>query len=115
MSDSRDEWHVRDRVLYPGRAALVMGIVNVTPDSFSDGGKFFDTNAAVSHDGRTTYFTAGRTLYAYDAAYRVLRGPYDAGAPIGGLAFSRDDRRLVVVRRDGRVRQLNAATGKTIG
>jgi dihydropteroate synthase len=29
------------------RPALVMGIVNVTPDSFSDGGKFSDTNAAV--------------------------------------------------------------------
>ncbi|HXE41676.1 MAG TPA: dihydropteroate synthase, partial [Candidatus Baltobacteraceae bacterium] len=26
-----------------------MGIVNVTPDSFSDGGKFLDTNAAVRH------------------------------------------------------------------
>ncbi|MGA3163985.1 MAG: dihydropteroate synthase [Verrucomicrobiota bacterium] len=30
------------------RPALVMGIVNVTPDSFSDGGKYFDTNAAVA-------------------------------------------------------------------
>jgi dihydropteroate synthase len=29
--------------------ALVMGIVNVTPDSFSDGGKFLSTNAAVKH------------------------------------------------------------------
>jgi dihydropteroate synthase len=29
------------------RPALVMGIVNVTPDSFSDGGKFLDTKAAV--------------------------------------------------------------------
>jgi dihydropteroate synthase len=29
------------------RPALVMGIVNVTPDSFSDGGKFLDTTAAV--------------------------------------------------------------------
>jgi dihydropteroate synthase len=28
---------------------LVMGVVNVTPDSFSDGGKFFDTKAAVAH------------------------------------------------------------------
>ncbi|QED26565.1 dihydropteroate synthase [Microvenator marinus] len=27
----------------------VMGIVNVTPDSFSDGGKFLDVNAAISH------------------------------------------------------------------
>lgn len=31
------------------RPALVMGIVNVTPDSFSDGGQFCDTDAAVSH------------------------------------------------------------------
>ncbi len=28
---------------------LVMGIVNVTPDSFSDGGEFFDTDSAVAH------------------------------------------------------------------
>jgi dihydropteroate synthase len=28
---------------------LVMGIVNVTPDSFSDGGRYFDTAAAVAH------------------------------------------------------------------
>jgi dihydropteroate synthase len=31
------------------RPALVMGIINVTPDSFSDGGKFPDANAAVKH------------------------------------------------------------------
>jgi dihydropteroate synthase len=31
------------------RPALVMGIVNVTPDSFSDGGKFSDTDSAVAH------------------------------------------------------------------
>src|SRR5688572_4706469 len=29
------------------RAALIMGIVNVTPDSFSDGGHFLDPDAAV--------------------------------------------------------------------
>ena len=28
---------------------LVMGIVNVTPDSFSDGGAHFDTAAAIAH------------------------------------------------------------------
>lgn len=28
---------------------MVMGIVNVTPDSFSDGGRFLDTAAAVAH------------------------------------------------------------------
>ena len=31
------------------RPALVMGIVNVTPDSFSDGGKFLDPAAAIAH------------------------------------------------------------------
>ena len=31
------------------RPALVMGIVNVTPDSFFDGGRFLDTPAAVAH------------------------------------------------------------------
>lgn len=31
------------------RPALIMGIVNVTPDSFSDGGKFLNPDAAVAH------------------------------------------------------------------
>jgi dihydropteroate synthase len=31
------------------RPTLVMGIVNVTPDSFSDGGKFLNADAAVAH------------------------------------------------------------------
>lgn len=31
------------------RPVVIMGIVNVTPDSFSDGGKFFESSAAVEH------------------------------------------------------------------
>lgn len=31
---------------------LIMGIVNVTPDSFSDGGRYFDVDAAVAHGRR---------------------------------------------------------------
>jgi dihydropteroate synthase len=31
------------------RTPLVMGVLNVTPDSFSDGGQFFDFDAAVGH------------------------------------------------------------------
>ena len=34
-------WRLRTRTLEFGRRPLLMGIVNVTPDSFSDGGKFF--------------------------------------------------------------------------
>ena len=31
-----------------GRHTCIMGVINVTPDSFSDGGKFFDSDAAVA-------------------------------------------------------------------
>lgn len=42
-------WRCRDRVLSTAERCLIMGIVNVTPDSFSDGGQFYDTTAAVEH------------------------------------------------------------------
>jgi dihydropteroate synthase len=48
MSDN-SEWQVRGRVLDLGRRALVMGIVNVTPDSFSDGGRLAGPAEAVAH------------------------------------------------------------------
>jgi len=41
-------WQLRDRSL-PLDRPLVMGIVNVTPDSFSDGGSYFACDAAVEH------------------------------------------------------------------
>ncbi|QDU94908.1 dihydropteroate synthase [Lignipirellula cremea] len=40
-------WQLRSRSLEFGRLPVLMGIVNVTPDSFSDGGKFYDSSAAV--------------------------------------------------------------------
>jgi dihydropteroate synthase len=43
------EWHLPDRVLPTDGRPLVMGIVNVTPDSFSDGGQFRSAAAAVAH------------------------------------------------------------------
>ncbi len=42
-----DHWQLRSRRLAFERRPLVMGIVNVTPDSFSDGGKYFDAAAAI--------------------------------------------------------------------
>src|SRR5258707_1037907 len=42
-------WQLRDRTLALGGPALVMGIVNVTPDSFSDGGRFTSLESAVAH------------------------------------------------------------------
>lgn len=37
------------RSLMLGERTLVMGVLNVTPDSFSDGGMFFDTKVAIEH------------------------------------------------------------------
>ena len=38
--------------LFTGPGPFVMGVVNVTPDSFSDGGRFLDPEAAVAHAER---------------------------------------------------------------
>ena len=40
-------WRLRRRTLELGRRTLVMGVVNITPDSFSDGGSFLDREAAL--------------------------------------------------------------------
>ncbi len=42
-------WKVDGNVLDLTQRALIMGVLNVTPDSFSDGGEFFATQAAVKH------------------------------------------------------------------
>lgn len=41
-------WKLRTRLLELGRRTLVMGVVNITPDSFSDGGRFLDPETAVA-------------------------------------------------------------------
>lgn len=40
-------WQLRTRALDLPRRPLIMGIVNVTPDSFSDGGQFYDVERAI--------------------------------------------------------------------
>ncbi|MDQ2766185.1 MAG: dihydropteroate synthase [Gemmatimonadota bacterium] len=42
------EWRLATRALQLDRP-LIVGIINVTPDSFSDGGKFFSPSAAAAH------------------------------------------------------------------
>lgn len=43
------QWNLGTRVLELGKRTLIMGIVNVTPDSFSDGGQFLDRDRAIEH------------------------------------------------------------------
>jgi dihydropteroate synthase len=42
-------WRVGDRAFDGSERTLVVGILNATPDSFSDGGRFLDRATAVAH------------------------------------------------------------------
>jgi dihydropteroate synthase len=42
-------WKIGDRIFDLSRHGLIMGVLNVTPDSFSDGEDFFETENAVKH------------------------------------------------------------------
>jgi dihydropteroate synthase len=46
MPRKRFEWRIRDRTLNLGKRTLILGVLNVTPDSFSDGGKYQDPDRA---------------------------------------------------------------------
>jgi dihydropteroate synthase len=43
------QWSLGARALELGKRTLIMGIVNVTPDSFSDGGLYLDSEKATTH------------------------------------------------------------------
>jgi dihydropteroate synthase len=43
------QWNLGTRTLELGKRTLIMGIVNITPDSFSDGGLYLDRDKAIEH------------------------------------------------------------------
>jgi dihydropteroate synthase len=43
------DWNIGSRTLALGKRTFIMGVVNVTPDSFSDGGQHLDPEKAVAH------------------------------------------------------------------
>lgn len=43
------KWHIAGRILPIGTRTLVMGVLNVTPDSFSDGAQFLSPDKALAH------------------------------------------------------------------
>lgn len=49
FSSRATTWQLRTRALEFGRRPKLMGIVNVTPDSFSDGGSYWNTGQAIEH------------------------------------------------------------------
>lgn len=46
MNRKRYEWKLKGRTLLLGERTLLVGILNVTPDSFSDGGRYLDPDRA---------------------------------------------------------------------
>jgi dihydropteroate synthase len=43
------QWKIGEQIVDLAEHGMIMGVLNVTPDSFSDGGEFFDVDAAVAH------------------------------------------------------------------
>ena len=116
------EWHLPDRVLTIGRRPLIMGIVNVTPDSFSDGGQHSATDAAIAHglrlieEGADLLDIGGESTRPGAAPVRAGRGgasrrsrrcrsgEANARAAFRGHLQSRGRSRLLSRRRDNRQR-----------
>ena len=48
-------WQLRTRTLSTSGHTLIMGVLNVTPDSFSDGGRFPSNAAALDHEAAIQY------------------------------------------------------------
>ncbi len=49
FSESKKTLKISDKSWQWGKRTYIMGILNVTPDSFSDGGKYFDPRIAINH------------------------------------------------------------------
>jgi dihydropteroate synthase len=69
-------WRLRSRTLDLPSRPRVMGIVNVTPDSFSDGGKFFGAEAAIAH-GRALIAAGADLLDVGGESTRPYAQPID--------------------------------------
>jgi dihydropteroate synthase len=92
------EWRLRTRSLRLNRP-VVLGIVNVTPDSFSDGGKFFSPTAAAAH---------GRMLIAQGADMLDVGG--ESTRPQGATPVSVDEELRRVLPVLDALRESNPAT-----
>ena len=48
-------WQLRTRTPSTSDHSLIMGVLNVTPDSFSDGGRFSTSAGALDHEAATQH------------------------------------------------------------
>ena len=70
-------WHTRTRSFDLSRKGLIMGVLNVTPDSFSDGGQWLNFDAAVAH-GRFMMAAGAQILDVGGESTRPGAAPVDS-------------------------------------
>jgi dihydropteroate synthase len=94
------QWHLGARFIELGRRTLIMGIVNVTPDSFSDGGEYLDAEKAVVRaeqlldDGATLIDVGGQSTRP--------------GVAVDSVSEEEERRRVLPVIRDLKKRRPDA-------
>jgi len=124
-SPSPQHWRLRTRSLTLLRRPLVMGIVNVTPDSFSDGGKCFGREQAVAaalqmaDDGADVLDIGGESTRPYSTpveAAEELRRVVDVVAEVArrtSTPISIDTSKAIVARAalDAGAEIINDVTG----
>jgi dihydropteroate synthase len=105
------QWKIGSRVLELGRRTLIMGIVNVTPDSFSDGGQYIDASKAVAHAEKL--FDEGAAIIDVGGESTrpgaVTDGKESASAAaVGPVTEEEEKRRVLPVIRDLKKRRPQA-------
>jgi dihydropteroate synthase len=109
-------WNLGNRTLELGKRTLVMGIVNVTPDSFSDGGLHFDRDRAVEHalkllrEGADIVDIGGESTRP-GSSVTVKTGNSTEQKPDAQLATSASKRREPVSEQEELDRVLPVVTG----
>ena len=110
MHATAEGWHVRGATFDLSRRALVMGILNVTPDSFSDGGKFTDPARAVERalslidEGADLIDVGGESTRPGSAPVPVdeeiarIRPVLEKLVPVSSVPISIDTRKTEVAR-----------------
>ena len=93
------ELRIHGRKVLLGERTLVMGVVNVTPDSFSDGGLYFEPTRAIEHGLRLARDLVRRPSRVDRAVLRGGRATLAGGrvraraAPGSGPILRRDKTR----------------------
>jgi dihydropteroate synthase len=97
-------WNLGSRSLELGKRTLLMGILNVTPDSFSDGGQFLTTDAAVAHARKL--LAEGADIV--DVGGESTRPQANAGQPAPEVTAEEELKRILPVIQELKLKQPSA-------